>query len=428
MEEPNKVSKSGSIPRELSRVKSFFAKMGPGVVTGAADDDPSGISTYSATGAALGFTQLWTVFLTFPLMCAVQLMCARLGLVTGEGLSAAIRKRYSPGVLWFSCSLLVVANVVNIGADLAGMAESLEMVTHFPRVFWLFALTIGILLAVVFWSYRKLARIFKFLTLSLFAYIIAAFLAKPDWAQVVEATFIPHVSWDQKYLATLVGILGTTITPYMFFWQSSQEVEELHAKGARKSATEAELVDAKQDVLVGMGWAGVAMYFIILTTATTLHKPGAPPIETAQQAAEALRPVAGDSAYLLFALGIVATGILAVPVLAGSAAYAIAEAMNFPGSLDSKPVVGKKFYFVVVVSVLLGLCLDAFHISAVKALFYAAVLNGVLAPPLVFLVTRLTSSEAVMGEHKNGKVLTTLGYLAAGIMSVAAVALLITSL
>ena len=257
MEEPNKVSKNGSISRELSRVKSFFAKMGPGVVTGAADDDPSWISTYSATGAALGFTQLWTVFLTFPLMCAVQLMCARLGLVTGEGLSAAIRKRYSPGVLWFSCSLLVVANVVNIGADLAGMAESLEMVTHLPRVFWLFALTIGILLAVVFWSYRNLARIFKFLTLSLFAYIIAAFLAKPDWAQVVEATFIPHVSWDQKYLATLLGILGTTITPYMFFWQSSQEVEELHAKGVRKSATEEELVDAKQDVLVGMGWAGL---------------------------------------------------------------------------------------------------------------------------------------------------------------------------
>lgn len=419
--------------RHDNQVRQFFAKLGPGVITGAADDDPSGISTYSSTGAALGLTQLWTVFLTFPLMSAVQLMCARLGLVTGEGLGATIRRRYSPLVLWFACSLLVVANVVNIGADLAGMAEALEMVTPVRKWVWLPILAISIVLALIFWSYRKLARIFKWLTLSLFAYVFAAFLARPDWPKVLEATFIPKISLDPQYLSTLVAILGTTITPYMFFWQSAQEVEEERAHGRktleqRRGATKEELRDAGQDVLVGMGWAGTAMYFIILTTATTLHKPGAPAIETAQQAAEALRPLAGQGAYLLFALGIVATGILAVPVLAGSAAYAIAEAMHWRGSLDSKPKVGGKFYIVLALAVLVGLALDALNISAVKALLYAAIVNGVLAPPLVFIVTRLTCDPKVMGEHANGRLLAWLGYAAALIMSIAAIAMIVTSL
>ncbi len=419
--------------RPSQKVRTFFAKLGPGVVTGAADDDPSGISTYSVTGATFGLTQLWTVFLTFPLMCAVQIMCARLGLIAGEGLAATLRRRYPPWVLIGACSLLVFANVVNIGADLSGMAESMEMVTGLHKWVWVPLFAIGSIVSMIFWSYRRLAQIFKWLTLALFSYVIAAFLARPDWPAVLRATFVPQIALNREYLTTLVGILGTTITPYMFFWQSAQQVEEERAHGRthlkdRKGATREELRDAHRDVVTGMGWAGVAMYFIILTTATTLHHPGAPRIETAQQAAEALRPLAGNFAYALFALGLVATGILAVPVLAGSAAYAIAEALHWRGSLDSKPKVASKFYTVLALAVVAGAALDFLKISAVTALFYAAVVNGLLAPPLVFLVTRLTADKKVMGENTNPRLITVLGYLAAGVMSLAGIAMVVSML
>lgn len=406
------------------RVRRFFGALGPGLVTGAADDDPSGISTYSVTGATFGLSQLWTVFLTFPLMCAVQVMCARLGIVCGEGLAATMRRHSPRPLLFFAAGLLVVANVVNIGADLSGMAESLEMVTGVHERIWLPIIAIGIVLALVLWSYRHLARIFKWLTLVLFAYVLAAFMAHPDWPEVLKSTFVPHIEFTTAYVATLVGILGTTITPYMFFWQAAQEVEEERSIGRRslslrRGATPNEISTADRDVVVGMGWAGVAMYFIILTTATTLHKGGVP-IETAKQAAEALRPLAGDSAYLLFALGIVGTGVLAIPVLAGSAAYAIAEAFHFRGSLDDRPKVGMKFYAVLAASVLLGLGMSYFEVNAVKALFYAAIVNGVLAPPLVLIVTVLTSKESVMGEHVSGRLIKGLGFAAFGLMSAAA--------
>jgi len=415
------------------RVRRFFGTLGPGLITGAADDDPSGISTYSVTGASFGLSQLWMVFLTFPLMSAVQLMCARLGLVDGEGLGAAIRRHYSRTVLWFACSLLVVANIVNIGADLAGMGESLQMVTGVSAWVWIPLLALGIILALVYWSYRHLVRTFKWLTLVLFAYVLPAFLAHPDWTSVLRATFVPQVEWNPAYLMMVVGILGTSITPYVFFWQAAQEVEEESSEGrrtltSRQGATDQELKVAQRDVMVGMGWAGVAMYFIILTTATTLHKAGAPPIETAQQAAEALRPLAGDGAYLLFMLGIVGTGILAVPVLAGSAAYAVAEALHWHGSLNDKPRVGHKFYMMVLVAVMLGLILNLLEISAIKALFYSAVVNGTLAPPLVFLVTHLTSDPKVMGNRVNGPLLRGLGYATAAIMGLAAVAMIASSL
>lgn len=416
-----------------NRVRRFFRDLGPGVVTGAADDDPSGISTYSTTGAAFGYSQLWTVFLTFPLMAAVQIMCARLALVTGEGLAGVIRRRYPRWALWTSCLLLAVANVVNIGADLAGMADALAMVTGVPRAWWPPFLAAGILAALVWWSYRHLARTFKWLTLVLFAYVITAFLARPDWPQVLRATFLPHIEWNPKYLATLVGILGTTITPYMFFWQASQEVEEERSQGrktviSRRGATVEELRQARTDVLFGMGWAGLSMYFIILTAASTLHASGQTRIETAQQAAEALRPLAGDAAYLLFALGLVGTGILAIPVLAGSAAYAMAEALHFHGSLDDRPKVGAKFYGVLAVAVLLGLALSLMKIDAIQALFYAAVVNGVLAPPLVVIVTLLTSDKKVMGSCVSPPLLRWLGWATAVIMGAAAVALGLSAL
>lgn len=412
-------------------IRKYFEGLGPGLISGAADDDPSGISTYSVVGATFGYSQLWTVFLTFPLMIAVQLMCARMALVTGEGLSGTIGQYANRRLLWFACVLLIIANTVNIGADFAGMAEALEMVTHVPRLIWLPVIAGGLIATLIYSSYRALARILKWLTLVLFSYVIAAFLARPDWMAVLRASFIPQIQMNANYLSALVAILGTTITPYMFFWQASQEIEEEVAHGresleSRRGATSIELRDAARDVVSGMAWAGVTMFFIIVTTATTLHVPGGTkhPIETAQQAAEALRPLAGDAAYLLFTLGIVGTGLLAIPVLAGSAGYAVAEAMHWRASLNDKPRVGWQFYSIVVLAIVVGALFNFLHISAVKALFYAAILNGVLAVPLVAIVTRLTSDERIMGDSRNPKWLSRLGWATTAIMGVAAVAMI----
>ncbi|MCE9560325.1 MAG: Nramp family divalent metal transporter [Armatimonadetes bacterium] len=412
-------------------VKKFFAGLGPGLVTGAADDDPSGISTYSTIGATFGYAQLWMVFLTFPLMTAVQLMCARLALVTGEGFSGAISQYSSRRMLWFACVLLLVANIVNIGADLAGMAEALAMVTPIPKLLWIPLITVVIVSVLIFWNYKSLARILKWLTVVLAAYIITAFLAHPDWLAVLKSSFVPQIEFNQSYLQGLVAVLGTTITPYMFFWEASQEVEEEIAEGkttlkSRLGASVTELRIACRDVVTGMAWAGITMFFIIVTTAATLH-PKRIVVETAQQAAEALRPLAGDGAYILFTLGIVGTGLLAIPVLAGSAGYAVAEAMHWRASLNDSPKVGGKFYAVIAASILVGAGLTLLNISAVKALYYAAILNGVLAVPLVWIISRLTNSEEVMGKHKNPLWLRTLGALTVVVMGLAALAMMFTS-
>ena len=414
-----------------SGVRRFFADLGPGLITGAADDDPSGISTYSVAGASFGYAPLWTALFSFPLMTAVQLMCARLGMVTGRGLAGVLRRNYPPWVLWGACTLLIVANVVNIGADLGGMAEATEMVTGISSLVWtpVYAVLITSLL---FWtSYRVIARVFKWLTLVLLAYVIAAFLARPDWSAVLRSTLVPHVEWSSAYLATFVGILGTTISPYLFFWQASQEVEEERKKGRtsvaqRKGATAKELRKSRTDVITGMFFSNLVMYFIILTTAATLHAHGQTNITTAQQAAEALKPLAGQGAYLLFTLGLIGTGMLGVPVLAGSAAYAISEASAWRGTLEDRPGPAKKFYAVVAAAMLLGIGLDYFGMDAVKMLFWSAVLNGVLAPPLIILVVLLTSSTKVMGDRANPARLKWLGWATAAVMSAAAVAMFVT--
>ncbi|MBI3654695.1 MAG: Nramp family divalent metal transporter [Acidobacteria bacterium] len=412
------------------KVEHFFKDLGPGLITGAADDDPSGISTYSVTGAAFGYAQLWTVIFSFPLMAAVQLMCARLGLVSGRGLAGVIRQRYPRPVLWFACLLLLIANTVNIGADLGGMAEVMEMMTGVHAVVWLPLFAVLIVVLLIFINYRNIARIFKWLTLVLFSYVIAAFLAHPDWRAVFQSTFIPHIEFSRNYLATFVAIMGTTISPYLFFWQAAQEVEEERKLGrktvkARRGATLEELSSCRRDVLTGMGFAGVVMYFIILTTGATLHANGQQDIETAKQAAEALRPLAGNAAYLLFTLGLVGTGMLGVPVLAGSAAYAIAEGMHWRGSLDDKPKPAAKFYAVLAIAVIIGLALNFFGVNAVKMLFWAAVINGVLAPPLVIIVTLLTSDKKVMGDKINTPLVRWLGWLAALVMTAGAIAMFI---
>ncbi len=404
----------------------FFARLGPGLISGAADDDPSGIATYSVTGAALGYGPLWTALFSFPLMAAVQLMCARLGMVTGRGLAAVIRRRYPRWVLWGACLLLVVANVINIGADLGGMAEATQMVTGVNSL-WFTPVWAGVIVLLLFkTSYRTVARIFKWLTLTLFAYVVTAFVSHPDWAQVLHATFVPDVRFTREYLSVLVGILGTSISPYLFFWQAAEEVEEERAAGRRtlaqrKGATRAELRRARTDVVTGMFFSNFVMYFIILTTAATLHAHGATEIASARQAAEALRPLAGSGAYWLFTVGLIGAGMLGVPVLAGSSAYAISEAMAWGASLDRRPSLAPKFYAVLAVALALGLALDFAGLEAVKMLFWSAVANGVLAPPLIVVLALLTNDREVMGDHANGPVLRWLGWAAGAVMAAATV-------
>ena len=352
-------------------------------------------------------------------------------MVTGRGLAGVLRRTYPPWVLWGACSLLIVANVVNIGADLGGMADATQMVTGVSSLVWT-PIYATLIISLIFWtSYKFIARIFKWLTLVLFAYVITAFLSQPDWGAVLRSTFIPHIEWSSSYISTFVGILGTTISPYLFFWQASQEVEEERKSGRiklnqRKGATDEELRRARTDVITGMFFSNLVMYFIILTTASTLHAHGQTSIETAEQAAEALKPLAGRGAYWLFTIGLIGTGMLGVPVLAGAAAYAVAEARAWRGTLEDKPRLAKKFYGIVALAMILGLVLNYAGINAVKMLFWSAVLNGVLAPPLIVLVVLLTSSEKVMGKRVNPPILKWLGWATSVIMAVAAVAMFAT--
>jgi NRAMP (natural resistance-associated macrophage protein)-like metal ion transporter len=413
-----------------SGLQGFLGELGPGLITGAADDDPSGISTYSVAGASFGYATLWTALLSFPLMAAVQLMCARLGMVTGCGLASVIRTRYPRPVLWLACSLVIVANIFNIGADLGGMADAMQMMSGIRAYYWtpIFA---ALIIALLLWtSYKTMARVFKWLTMVLFAYVITAFLAHPHWPAVVRATFIPHVEWTKDYFAVLVGILGTTISPYLFFWQAAQEVEEDRERGKatvaqRRGSTNLELRIAQKDVITGMLLSNLVMYFLILTTGATLHVHGVTQIQTAKQAAEALLPLAGKGAYLLFTLGLVGTGMLAVPVLAGSSAYAIAEAAKWrSASLCARPQRARKFYGVIAIAIIVGLSLDFAGFNAVKMLFWSAILNGLLAPPLVVMVVLLTSDRKVMGSRVNSLGMRTFGWICAIVMSAAAFALL----
>jgi len=408
-----------------------FAILGPGLITGAADDDPSGISTYSVAGAAYGYATLWIALLTFPLMVAVQLMCARLGMVTGRGLAAAVRIYYPRWVLWGACSILVVANVINIGADLGGMAEATQLITGIRSLIWIPVYAFFII-ALLFWaSYKVIARAFKWLTLVLFAYVFASFYAHVDWRHALAVTFVPHLEWSRGFLAVLMGILGTTISPYLFFWQAAEEVEDAEATGRtraeRKGATTAELRGARADTIAGMFFSNLIMYFIILTTAATLHARGHTDITTARQAAEALRPLAGNGAYLLFTLGLIGTGMLGVPVLVGSCAYAVAEGAVWRGSMADKPRTARKFYAVMAVAMALGLTLNYFGFNAVRMLFWSAVINGLLAPPLILLVILLTSSRKVMGKRVNSPLLRYLGWATFAVMTAAAIGMIITA-
>ena len=361
-------------------------------------------------------------------MVALQLMCGRLGMVTGRGLAGVIRRRYTRWVLWGACSLLMLANMINIGADLGGMADATAMITGVNSLIWT-PLYTALMMSFLFWSsYRQIARFFKWITLALLAYVAAAFFVKVDWRQALASTLDPRLAWSREYLAILVGILGTTISPYLFFWQASQEVEEERAQGKtlaqRKGATAEELRRLRVDVVTGMFASNFIMYFIILTTAATLHTHGILKIETAKQAAEALRPLAGRGAYLLFTLGLIGTGMLGVPVLAGSCAYAVSEAAAWRGSLERKPRGARKFYSVLGIAMIIGLALDYVGLNALKMLFWAAVVNGLLAPPLILIVLLLTDDRKVMGDHVNSLAERILGWTTFAIMTAAGASLL----
>jgi len=418
--------KHESQPKKLNSIRRFFSILGPGLIAGAADDDPSGIATYSIAGAQLGTSMLWTAFLTWPLMGCVQFMCARIGMVTGGGLAGALRKKFPHWVLVLFAVALFAANAINIGADLAGMADAAEMLAGLNSHWFVVIFGVGIAFATIKFRYYQIAMILKWLALILFAYVITAFVVGPNWRAVLHDTFIP--SWPRGHDAwqTLVAILGTTISPYLFFWQASQEVEEEKAMGrrmliSRKGATGREIRDRKLDVGIGTFFSNLVMYFIILTCALALHNHGQKNIETSRQAAEALKPLAGSFAATLYTLGLIGVGLLAIPVLSGSAAYAFAETFHWPQGLDKPFKSARYFYGVVILSTLLGIIMDFANINPVKALFWTAIVNGLLAPFLLVGILFVARDNKLMQNQPSSLFsqiivgCTTLAMLAAAI-------------
>lgn len=387
-----------------SRLRQLLSAIGPGVVTGAADDDPSGIATYSIAGAQLGTSMLWTAFLTWPLMAAVQMMCARIGMVSGYGLAHGLRQKFPRPVVAVAAMALLIANTVNIGADLTAMADAAHMLTGVNSHLYVILFGIGISAATVWLRYGQIASTLKWLALFLLAYVVTAFILRPAWMPILRDAIRPVMPHGPTAWATLVAILGTTISPYLFFWQASQEVEEEKNIGRkltveRIGASDKEIVLRKFDIGMGTFFSNAVMFFIIVTTAITLHRHGITNIETTRQAAEALRPLAGPGCYLLFTAGLIGTGLLAIPTLSGSAAYALSETFGWHQGLDEKIDKARAFYAVVLLSTAIGIALDFANINAVRALYWTAVINGVLAPFLILGVLLVASDRKIMHDQ-----------------------------
>jgi NRAMP (natural resistance-associated macrophage protein)-like metal ion transporter len=412
-------------------LRQFLERLGPGLITGAADDDPSGIATYSQAGAQFGFGLMWSVFLTTPLMVGIQVVSARIGRVTGHGIARNIRDHYPRPVLWLIVSILLLANTINIAADLSAMGEALQLVMaggpqHGHALFF------GVLAALmqVFIPYRRLAPILKWLTLSLFAYVFVLITVDIPWERLIAATLVPPLELTREYLMLLVAVLGTTISPYLFFWQASQEVEEQRATAGDRPLRDSSdgarlhLRRIKVDTWFGMILSNAVAFSIMLTTAVTLHGAGIRDVTTSAQAAEALRPIAGDFAFALFAAGIIGTGLLAIPVLAGSAAYAVAEAMRWPIGLGREPLKAKGFYGIVICATLLGAGVDFTDVDPIKALIWSAVLNGVIAVPIMALMMRMAVRPDIMGAFTITPRLQRLGWVATALMAIAVAAML----
>ena len=411
-----------------TRIKEHpLSRVGPGLITGVADDDPSGIATYSQAGAQFGLNMLWTMPLAFPLMAAVQSMCARIGRVTGRGLAANIKSAFPAPVIYSVVFLLLVANVLNIAADVAAMGEVAELVTGINRHAMTTLFVIGTVLLQVFIPYHRYVSFLKWLTLSLLAYAAVLFVVSVPWGQVMLRTVWPRFTLDSDAATVIVGLFGTTISPYLFFWQASEEVEDMRGlEGSAAlvrdgTAANLELRRIRWDTWSGMFYSNITAYFIILATAVTLHAAGITNIDTAAEAASALRPLAGDFAFIVFALGILGVGFIGVPVLAGSAAYALCEAMDWNWGLERKANDARAFYAIITVSVCAGLVIQFLPINPMHALFWSAVINGVIAVPLMAVIILLVSRKAVMGAYTASRPIVFLGWLATAIMGLAAV-------
>ena len=406
--------------------------LGPGLITGASDDDPSGIATYAQAGAAFGFALSWTLLFTYPLMCAIQMISAEIGRVTGKGIAANMRRSYSPLVLYALVSLLVVANVINIGADLGAMGAALQLILPGPQWLYVAAFAILITLLEVFMRYANYASVLRWLTLSLFAYVATVFVVGVPWGTVAFHLVVPHVEWTTAYFTIVVAVFGTTISPYLFFWQASEEAEEVKDNPDAEPILEAPADGPRQlqrielDTIVGMGVSNLIALFIVLTTAATLNAHGLTNIETSADAAKALRPIAGEFAFAVFALGIVGTGLLAVPVLAGSAAYAVGETLGWRIGLDERPGGAPRFYWVIAGAIFIGVLLNFSPLDPIKALIWSAVVNGVAAVPIMAMIMVMASRRNVMGEFALHPGLKALGWIATAVMAAAAVGMFAT--
>jgi NRAMP (natural resistance-associated macrophage protein)-like metal ion transporter len=413
-------------------VRRFFRSLGPGLITGASDDDPSGIGTYSQAGAQLGFGIGWTMLLTFPLMAAIQEISARIGRTTGHGIAGNLCRHYPGWLLYSVVTLLFLANMINIGADLSAMADGLTLLIGGPVSLYVICFGTICVIATVWLDYASYVTILKWMTLTLFSYVAAVFAADVSWSDALAGTLLPHITWSNHFFTTLVAIFGTTISPYLFFWQASEEAEEEQvdprAKPLTRAPTQASAAFSRirADTLIGMAFSNIIALAIILTTAATLNKMGAADIETSAQAADALRPIAGDFASIVFVIGIIGTGLLAVPVLAGSAAYAIGEACKWPTGLSRKPGRAKAFYGTVAAAVFLGMAMTWTPVNPVKALYWSAVVNGFVAVPVMAIMMLMTAQRRVMGKFTITGWLRWLGWAATMVMAICAIGLVAT--
>ena len=411
----------------VKKTQKFWRTLGPGFVTGASDDDPSGIATYSQAGAGFGLSTLWTAIITFPLMAAIQGMCARIGIVTSTGLTTTLKKHYSKTLLYIFVIISFPAIILNIGADIAGMGAVANML--FPSVNALIFSVVFVAfltISLIYFPYKKIATVLKSLCLTLMLYIIVPFLVKQDGWAILKATFIPQIKWTKEYIAILVAILGTTISPYLFFWQTSMEKEERESKQKSVIIDKTDIKDMRTDVNWGMFFSNFVMYFIILATGSVLFRGGITTINTVQDAASALKPLAGNSAYLLFAIGVIGTGLLAIPVLAGSVSYMISETFEWSEGLNTKWHQSKGFYLVIAISILIGLGINLIGIDPIKALIFTAIAYGVTAPVLIAIIMHICNNKKIMGEYTNKLHSNILGWITLVLMTVAAVALFAT--
>jgi NRAMP (natural resistance-associated macrophage protein)-like metal ion transporter len=407
------------------KFKKFWKVIGPGLVTGASDDDPSGIATYSQAGAAFGLATLWTAIIAFPLMAAIQKMCAKIGIVTKMGLTGAIKKYYSKPVLYLMLICSFPAIVLNIGADIAAMGAVGNLL--FPSIhasFFSVFFTIFLLVMIIYLPYHKIASILKYLCIVLLVYFIVPFLYHQDFGAILKSTFIPTIHFEKTFIAILVGILGTTISPYLFFWQASVEVEEQKQLKTKLIVNKRVMDNMTNEVDFGMTFSGLIMYFIILTTGTVLFQAGVTQIDTVEQAAMALKPLVGNSAYLLFAIGVIATGLIAIPVLSGSLSYMFTETFGWEQGLDKKFHEAKGFYVIIAISLIMGLGLNYIGVSPIKALIYTAILYGITAPVIIGLILLISNNKKIMGKHTNSIAANVLGTMALLIMTAAALGFL----